>query len=115
MERFRSFNWNASSEWQEYLKRIDATTAGALDRAKMKWYKANVDANFENDTPSVSQSRPQPSSSSSSSSSSSRSGSQRQSINGLSRENIIMSLHAASLLFGVLYLVGGFLGLFGCE
>lgn len=47
-QKFTNYDFNNNAKWQNYLKNIYPTpTYDKLDKIKRKWYKSEVDSNFD--------------------------------------------------------------------
>ena len=49
-ERYKSYDWSTNENWQAYLKNVyPVPPLARLDKMKRKWYKSNVDKEFDVD------------------------------------------------------------------
>ena len=53
--QFKSYDWSTNERWQQYLKNVyPMPPLNRLDKMKRKWYKNNVDKDFDVDFVSTS-------------------------------------------------------------
>ena len=48
--QFKAYDWSANERWQQYLKNVyPMPPLPRLEKMKRKWYKNNVDKDFDAD------------------------------------------------------------------